>query len=96
MAVVGERGPELVHLPRGSDVIPNDQLPTSFSGRMINTGPSEPVQQTVIDFNPTIQMGMFAGMPTEYREVAERMWVEFTRIAQSNGIKLPPIGARVQ
>lgn len=96
MAVVGERGPELVHLPRGSDVIPNDQLPTSFSGRMVNTGPSEPVQQTVIDFSPTIQMGMFAGMPTEYREVAERMWVEFTRIAQSNGIKLPPIGARVQ
>lgn len=96
MAVVGERGPELVHLPRGSDVIPNDQLPTSFSGRMINTGPSEPTQQIVVNFEPTIQMGMFAGMPTEYREVSERLWVEFTRIAQSNGIKLPPIGARVQ
>ena len=26
MAVVGERGPELVNLPRGSDVIPNNQL----------------------------------------------------------------------
>lgn len=25
-AMVGERGPELVHLPRGSDVIPNSQL----------------------------------------------------------------------
>jgi hypothetical protein len=26
LAVVGERGPELVRLPRGSDVIPNHQL----------------------------------------------------------------------
>jgi len=39
---------------------------------------------------------MFAGMPTEYREIAERMWVEFQRIAQSNGIKLQTIGARSQ
>lgn len=95
MAVVGERGPELVHLPRGSDVIPNDQLPTSFSGRMLETQ-SQPTQQTIVNFDPTLQVGMFAGMPTEYREVAERLWTEFSRIAQSNGIKLQPIGARSQ
>ena len=95
MAVVGERGPELVQLPRGSDVIPNDQLPNSFSGRFLQGNP-EPVQQTIINFDPTVQVGMFAGMPTEYREISERLWVEFTRIAQSNGIKLPTIGARSQ
>lgn len=96
MAVVGERGPELVHLPRGSDVIPNDQLPTSFSGRMLNTGPSDQGPQTIINFDPTIQVGMFAGMPVEYREMAERMWLEFTRIAKSNGVSLPQIGVQVQ
>lgn len=96
LAVVGERGPELVHLPRGSDVIPNDQLPTSFSGRTLDAGTGQPSQQTIINYDPTIQVGMFAGMPVEYREIAERMWVEFIRIAQSNGVQLPSIGARTQ
>lgn len=32
LAVVGERGPELVNLPRGADVIPNNQLETRRSG----------------------------------------------------------------
>lgn len=36
LAVVGERGPELVRLPAGSDVIPNDQLDKSFAGVTIN------------------------------------------------------------
>lgn len=97
LAVVGEAGPELVNLPRGSDVIPNNELPSSFSGRSIG-GASQPqaTQQTVINFDPQIQIGMYAGMPTEYRELAERMWTEFTRIAQSNGVKLPSLGARTQ
>ena len=32
MALVGERGPELVNLPRGSDVIPNNQLGGRIGG----------------------------------------------------------------
>lgn len=37
MAVVGERGPELVSLPAGSQVIPNDKLPNlSGEGDVIN------------------------------------------------------------
>jgi hypothetical protein len=32
MALVGERGPELVNLPRGSQVIPNDVLRGGMSG----------------------------------------------------------------
>lgn len=96
LAMVGERGPELVNLPRGSDVIPNNELPSSFSGRNIVAGPQQQAPTTVIDFAPTFQVGMFAGMPTEYREMAERLWTEFTRIAQTNGVKLPTLGARIQ
>lgn len=32
MALVGERGPEIVNLPRGSQVIPNHKLPTGGGG----------------------------------------------------------------
>ncbi len=76
-------GEMLANLPPGTNVIPRAQVEAAQSGPTIN-------------FNPTLQVGMFAGMPTEYREIAERMWVEFTRIAKSNGINLQPIGARVQ
>lgn len=100
-AMVGEQGPELVNLPKGSDVFTASESRQMLRGGI--SGPSTPVapqggpsQQINIDFNPTLQVGMFAGMPTEYRDIAERMWVEFTRIAKSNGINLQPIGARVQ
>lgn len=95
LAVVGEEGPELVNLPKGSDVIPNGQIPRGFSPRGSVSLP-QPVNQTIINFDPKIQVGMFAGMPTEYREIAERMWVEFTRIAKSNGVNLQQIGVRTQ
>ena len=97
-AMVGEQGPELVNLPKGSDVFSNSDTMGMLRNRSSGIGPvgQQVTEQTVINFDPTIQIGMFAGMPTEYREVAERLWVEFTRIAQSNGIKLQPIGARTQ
>jgi hypothetical protein len=97
LAVVGEAGPELVNLPRGADVIPNNELPSTFSGRSLQPSSSQSSQPaTVINFDPQIQIGMYAGMPTEYREIAERLWTEFTRIAQTNGVKLPSLGARTQ
>jgi hypothetical protein len=99
LAIVGERGPELVNLPRGSDVIPNTDLPTSFSGRSLASSGGQDTAggpSVTINFDPQIQVGMFAGMPTEYREMAERLWTEFTRIAQTNGVKLPTLGARTQ
>ena len=97
-AMVGEQGPELVNLPKGADVFSNSDSQSMLrnrSGGMSPVGPSVS-EQTVINFDPQIQIGMFAGMPTEYREIAERMWVEFQRIAMSNGIKLQSIGARTQ
>ena len=91
----------IVH--KGEYVIPQkdvDQLsgvPKAFmSDNRTDTGGISAGPQTVVNFDPTFQIGMFAGMPTEYRELAERMWVEFQRIAQSNGIKLQTIGARSQ
>lgn len=91
----------IVH--KGEYVIPQkdvDQLtgrPKLFGETdRIDTGGAPGGPQTVVEFAPTFQVGMFAGMPTEYREMAERLWVEFQRIAQSNGIKLQTIGARSQ
>jgi len=95
LAVVGEEGPELVNLPRGSDVIPNGQIPRGFRTNG-SVQASQPTQQTIINFDPTIQVGMFAGMPTEYREIAERLWAEFQNIAKSNGVSLQQIGVRSQ
>jgi hypothetical protein len=91
----------IVH--KGEYVIPQkdvDQLtgrPKLFGNdERIDTGGGSTGPQTIVNFEPTLQVGMFAGMPTEYREMAERLWVEFQRIAQSNGIKLQTIGARSQ
>lgn len=97
-AMVGERGPELVNLPQGSDVFTNSDTMNMLRNRSggINPAPVQATEKTVINFDPHIQVGMFAGMPTEYREMAERLWVEFQRIAMSNGIKLQSIGERSQ
>jgi hypothetical protein len=38
MAMVGERGPELVNLPRGSQVIPNNKLSTRLYGKIKLSG----------------------------------------------------------
>ena len=100
VALVGEEGPELVNLPRGAQVFSSPRTKQMLSNTATTLdGPTEAPQQSAgvnIYFNPTLQVGMFAGMPTEYREIAERMWVEFTRIAKSNGVNLQTIGVRGQ
>lgn len=45
VALVGERGPELVNLPKGSDVIPNHQLPGIMGGQQVF------IADTIIDGN---------------------------------------------
>jgi hypothetical protein len=65
MALVGERGPELVNLPRGSQVIPNHKLGRSGGGSPINIsvdarGSNDPaavraqVQQGILEAAPAI------------------------------------------
>lgn len=97
-AMVGEQGPELVNLPSGSDVFSNSDTMNMLRNRSSGFDSVAPsvTEQTIVNFDPQINVGMFAGMPTEYREMAERLWVEFQRIAMSNGIKLQSIGARTQ
>ena len=92
--LVGEEGMEIFTPDTSGRIIPNDKVRSGVVSTA--TEVTQPVQQTIVNFDPTFQIGMYAGMPTEYRELAERMWVEFQRIAQSNGIKLQTIGARSQ
>lgn len=58
LAVVGERGPEVVSLPRGANVIPNDQLSSMGSGGGGST------------INITVQAGAFMGSQQDARRYA--------------------------
>lgn len=70
LAVVGERGPELVNLPRGSDVIPNNQI-----GNMGATN------NTTININ----VGLMTGSAIERREAAAKMFEDLKDIAGMQG-----------
>lgn len=48
IALVGERGPELVNLPRGSEVIPNNRLRAEMNERSGGGGPTVTIQQMVV------------------------------------------------
>lgn len=52
LAVVGEKGPELVNLPRGSQVIPNNMLKSLPSMAEMRRGDAS--NQVVVNFNPII------------------------------------------
>ena len=74
LALVGERGPELVNLPRGSDVIPNNQiagLPNSTANTTIN-----------------INVGMMTGSAVEQREAAMRIFENLQDIEILRGNQL--------
>jgi len=69
LAVVGERGPELVNLPRGSDVIPNGQIAnTSGSNTTIN-----------------INVGLMTGSAIEQRDAAMKIFENLQDIAGQRG-----------
>ena len=69
MAIVGERGPELVNLPRGSDVIPNNQIVGGSSGN------------TTININ----VGLMTGSAIERRDAAMKMFEDLQDIAGQRG-----------
>lgn len=92
--LVGEEGMEIFTPKQDGYIIPNHEIKSASEGSSKTLGGGGITNH--IEFAPRVQIGMFAGMPAEYREIAERLWVEFTRIAKSNGIKLQNIGARVQ
>lgn len=71
LAVVGENGAELVNLPAGSDVIPNNQLSTAPSGG--NNG-------TV---NVIVNVGLYAGSEQEKRKVAMELLKSLQDVASA-------------
>lgn len=70
LAVVGERGAELVNLPRGSDVIPNNQIAQVSGGN-----------NTTININ----VGLMTGSAIERREAAMKMFEDLKDIAGMQG-----------
>jgi hypothetical protein len=58
-AIVGERGAEIVQLPRGSNVIPNNQISRELGGGNISIN---------------VNVGMYAGSEMEKRKVAESLF----------------------
>ncbi len=44
-------------------------------------------------FNPVFKIGMYAGMPSEKREIAVSLWRELVREARAHNVQLPQIGA---
>lgn len=74
LALVGERGPEIVNLPRGSDVIPNDQLGEGMGqgGTHIAFGPMQgfmpirTIEDIVRPVRQLAQTGYLGRMPVEF------------------------------
>lgn len=78
MAVVGEKGPELVQLPRGSNVIPNSQL--GGAG------------QTTV--NISLNVGVYAGSEIEKRKLAQSLFSSLQEVAnQKNTTVAQMMGA---
>lgn len=94
MAWVGEQGPELVNLPPGSDV-----FSATESARMAASATTPtPVGGNSTTFAPVInvEMGLYAGMPIEKRQIAIDIWREIVREARAHGVQLPQIGTVIQ
>lgn len=72
MALVGERGPELVSLPRGSSITPNSQLPPMGSSQIIN-----------VTFN-----GVFTANEAEMRKLAMRVFEAGKDVAGAKNMNL--------
>lgn len=55
------------------------------------SGSITPNHQLGGSINITVNMGMYAGLPVERREIAKAIWQDLTREARSNGVQLPII-----
>lgn len=72
MALVGERGPEMVTLPRGSKVARADETRRMMGGSSVEVH---------------VHVGMFAGSPMEIRKIATNIFQAFQDVATQNGVK---------
>lgn len=86
-AMVGEEGPELVNLPRGSDVIPNDKTVS-----LMSKGTNAPVgSNTIINVSFS---GIFTGNEMEMRKLADKVFRAKADSAGSYGMSLTEAVAR--
>ena len=74
MSLVGEQGPEVVSMPRGSKVIPNNSL---------NKVSGQPAQ-----INITVQAGAFVGSPQDARRFANEILTALKDVASMQGTNL--------
>lgn len=73
MALVGERGPEVVSLPAGSRVTPNNQASRHNGGGNVNVN---------------VNVGLYAGSEMEKRRVAEELFAALKDVAGSKNMTL--------
>lgn len=71
-ALVGEKGPEIVYLPQGSSVIPNNMLSTMYAGAANSPSKSEGVGGRVSWLNTPLTVAQaFAGtQPSRLRQIS--------------------------
>lgn len=73
-SLVGERGPEIVELPRGSRVRPNDKTEKVMRNN-----------QPTVNFN--VNIGMYAGTEMEKRRIAESLFRAYSDLVRANPSK---------
>lgn len=91
------KGEVLANLPPGTDVYTAAQSRRILENQQ--TGNSSNVNNNQsVTFAPTINvdMGMYAGMPTEKRQIAIDIWTEIIREARKHNVILPNIGVVTQ
>lgn len=71
--LVGERGPEIVNIPRGARVVPNNQISREMGGGNISIN---------------VNVGMYAGSEIEKRRVAESILEALKDVAGSRNMSL--------
>lgn len=84
--IVGETGREMFVPSQAGTILPANQTRDILKGGGGSSGSS-----TSITFAP--QIGMYAGMPSEKRQIAVELYREMVREARAHGVSLPQIGS---
>ena len=71
-------------------------MPATGVGNGVQPAPTASSAPQVFSPKITVNLGMYAGMPVEKREIAVELWREIVREARSQGVQLPQIGIQVQ
>lgn len=81
--LVGEKGQELYVPKTDGYIVPNNQLSSpSSSAAAASVAPN-----VTITLAPNI--GLYAGMPAERREIAVQLWQDLMKVARAQGVQLP-------